>query len=550
MFKHFMKSCSFVVALLLAVPQCTEPDPIPGGDPGTDPTPVIKKYLSLSIQNKDVDNAAGSFEVNITANVAWKAECSATWLSLSKTEAPRGEVITVMHEASSDPAPRTGEIRFSGEGVTTVALKVTQSGKFISIASIEDEADNAGATLRMKVSANCAWSVESGADWIVPTPKTGKSSATVTLTCAANPDASGKRKGEIRLKADGVSDIVCTVTQGRTFTNPIGGVPDPYIVKDGSDYYLVKAATGVNMSKSSKLSVLSGTKEVWRPDIDSKTAWNTSHVWAPEMHKVGGKWYIYYTAGRPSSESNGSYKLQRSGVLRAKTDDPLGQWEDMGMLYTGDNYSEGIVATASNTKYAIDLTVFELRGQLYAVWSGAAGPNDSNQSMYIATMSNPYTISCSRVRLSSAEQPWERQSSQIQEGPAILKRNGKIFIVYSCNGSWTKYYRLGYLVMDESKDPLDPKSWNKSPDQIFYRCDDTSVDAASDGVNGVGHCSFTVSPDGTEDWIVYHAKNRNDNTYTTGRSSYIKKFTWKADGTPDFGEPVGYKQKSIVPSGD
>ena len=444
--------------LLAVMTQCaSESGPDDSGETGR---PEAKKYLSISLNSKEVSNASGTFKLNVTANCEWKAVTDAAWITLSKDSAPRGEVIKVSYQANSEGNLRTGVVRFSGEGVSPVTL---------------------------------------------------------------------------------------TIVQGGTFSNPVGGIPDPYIVKDGNKYYLVKAAKGINISHSKKLSELVRTKEVWRPDINSSTAWNTSHIWAPEMHKIDGRWYIYYTAGRPSSESGGSYKLQRSGVLRAKTNDPEGEWEDMGMLYTGDAYTEGITAVAANTKYAIDLTVFELRGQLYAVWSGAAGANDSNQSIYIATMSNPYTISSSRVHLSSADQDWELHSSRIQEGPAILRRNGKIFIIYSCNGSWTKHYRLGYLVMDENSDPMKKENWTKSPGQVFYRCDNTSD---KDGVNGVGHCSFTVSPDGTEDWIVYHAKNRNDNTYTTGRSTYLKRFTWKADGTPDFGTPCGYGEESVVPSGE
>ena len=194
------------------------------------------------------------------------------------------------------------------------------------------------------------------------------------------------------------------------------------------------------------------------------------------------------------------------------------------------------------------MTVFELNGQLYAVWSGAPSTtDDSNQSLYIARMSDPCTISSNRVCISQPDQPWEQVSSRINEGPAILKRNGKIFVVYSCNGSWTKYYRLGYIVLDETKDPMDPANWTKSPAAVFYRCDDT---ADRDGVNGVGHCSFTKSPDGTEDWIVYHVKNRNDNSYTTGRSTFIQRFGWNADGTPNFGSPVGWGEPVVVPSGE
>ena len=128
-----------------------------------------------------------------------------------------------------------------------------------------------------------------------------------------------------------------------------------------------------------------------------------------------------------------------------------------------------------------------------------------------------------------------------------MQHDGKVFVVYSCNGSWTKDYRLAYLMLNIGDDPLNPSNWKKSPNAVFYRCDDT---VNEDGVNGVGHCSFTKSPDGTEDWIVYHVKNRNHGSYGTGRSTFMQRFTWNADGTPNFGTPVGWGEPIVVPSGE
>ena len=176
------------------------------------------------------------------------------------------------------------------------------------------------------------------------------------------------RSGEVEFRAEGTQPIRLKVIQGdKTFTNPLGGVPDPWIIQHDGWYYLCKAhGDGINISRSKQLSVLNSTQTIWSAPRDENGVkpWNTSHVWAPELHRVDGKWYIYYTAGRPSSETGGHYYKQRSGVLRARTDDPFGEWEDMGMLYTGDSYVEGGPISADNTAYAIDLTVLELNGQL------------------------------------------------------------------------------------------------------------------------------------------------------------------------------------------
>ncbi len=337
-----------------------------------------------------------------------------------------------------------------------------------------------------------------------------------------------------------------TISQiNKRFINPIDEGGDPWIYKHDGKYYYCKTTGGdIKIFVSDKLSKVGRSKQIWTPPTDAN-AWNKGNIWAPELYYIEGHWYIYYAAGTGGKE----YLTQRSGVLRSKTDDAFGEWEDLGMIYTGDEYKENIVPTANNSAYAIDLGTFVMDGQRYAVWSGLPDKNvDANQCIYIAKMSNPYTISSNRVRLSMAEKGWETKSSErINEGPAILRRNGKIFIVYSANGSWTKYYTLGYLMMDEGKDPMVASNWKKSGQEAFYRCDNTPPQTY--GVNGVGHCSFTTSPDDTEDWIVYHAKNFNDSE-NSGRSVYIKKFGWNDDGTPNFGTPVAYNEETRFPSGE
>jgi GH43 family beta-xylosidase len=53
----------------------------------------------------------------------------------------------------------------------------------------------------------------------------------------------------------------------------------------------------------------------------------------------------------------------------------------------------------------------------------------------------------------------------------------------------------------------------------------------------VGHCCFTQSPDGTEDWIVYHSKTRRWDGWHD-RVVRAQPFGWRADGLPDFGRPI------------
>ena len=105
----------------------------------------------------------------------------------------------------------------------------------------------------------------------------------------------------------------------------------------------------------------------------------------------------------------------------------------------------------------------------------------------------------------------------------MLKKDGTVHIVYSASGSWTDDYCLGLLTLT-GPDPLDPAAWTKTAAPLFTK---------AETAYGPGHCSFTTSPDGAEDWIVYHA-NEVSGSGWRGRSVRAQKFGW--DGTtPVFG---------------
>jgi GH43 family beta-xylosidase len=158
-------------------------------------------------------------------------------------------------------------------------------------------------------------------------------------------------------------------------------------------------------------------------------------------------------------------------------------------------------------------------------------------------MTNPWTVEGGNVLLTAPTLEWEKQGGMaINEGPVILKRNGKVFLVYSASTTWSEDYALGMLTMDEASDPMDPSSWEKSMVPVFRK-------SVENGVFATGHNSFTVSPDGTEDWIVYHALSA-PNEATSLRSTRVQKFSWRPDGTPDFGIPIGPTEDISVPSGE
>lgn len=323
--------------------------------------------------------------------------------------------------------------------------KGDDSGKpYLRVSFSEKMVGNSSGSLELYVTSNTSWMAEARSSWLHVDRTSGKNNLSVRISYDQNEDPTGtpKRTGVVRFTAEGVNPVEVIITQSAlTFTNPItlGGniatMPDPYIVKDGDKYYACKAGSGnsIAISMSSRLSVIEATTAVWKLPYDTGNTWNTSDLWAPELFHIDDHWYVYYAAGR----SDGTYGDQRTGVIRSKTNDPLtGGWEDMGMIYTGESDNIPSEITVDNTEYAIDMTTFELKGQRYAVWSGNRKDN-SIQQIRIAKMSNPYTICSGFKILSSPDQSWEKLSSTVNEGPAILinEEKGKLFIVYSCNGS-------------------------------------------------------------------------------------------------------------------
>lgn len=315
------------------------------------------------------------------------------------------------------------------------------------------------------------------------------------------------------------------------FTNPISRGADPWVIKDNSFYYYCSTGgNGIMVSKSASFTEPGKRKKVWSAPA---SGWNSSSIWAPELHHFGNRWYIYYAAGK----SGPPYMYQRSGVLESVSDDPQGAYVDKGILKTGNDPED-----YSKTIWAIDVTVTEINGQLYGIWSGWKKNRDTQktpQHLYIAKMSNPWTISSERVKISSPEEKWETGGPlDLNEGPEVLKHNGDIFIIYSTRESWTPQYRLGQLKLKQGADPMLPDSWvKKGP--VFQ---------GNKEVLGVGHASFTTSPDGTESWIVYHSKISTKPGWA--RNIRTQRFFWDENGDPLFGDPIPTGVILEKPSGE
>jgi GH43 family beta-xylosidase len=310
-----------------------------------------------------------------------------------------------------------------------------------------------------------------------------------------------------------------------TFTDPLlPSGPDPWVVQwKGFYYYSNTTGKDLTLRKTADITDLrhAQTKAVWTPE--SGHPWSKD-LWAPELHRWSNKWYIYFAADAGENASHRIYVVENSN------EDPMdGAWTFKGKV------------SDSSDRWAIDATTFELRGEHYLVWSGWEGASDGQQNLYIAHMSNPWTIDSPRTLISKPTYSWETHGDlpgrhvNVNEGPEALVHAGKIFIVFSASGCWTDFYTLGALEANVGANLLDAKSWTKV-DHPFLRSD------ARAGAFGPGHNGFFKSPDGKQDWIIYHANPKPGEGCGNFRSPRIQRFTWNADGTPNFGPPVAIDQ--------
>jgi GH43 family beta-xylosidase len=307
------------------------------------------------------------------------------------------------------------------------------------------------------------------------------------------------------------------------FVNPL--LPrhaDPWIYRHSDGFYYFSSTVPeydrIELRKSTTIAGLASAPPVtvWKKHLSGDMAAN---IWAPELHYIDGAWYVYFAAGSSSSP----YDV-RPYVLENESPDPLiGTWTERGRI-----------RTAWDT-ISLDATTFACAGVRYLVCAqrqtrDMGGP----LNLYIAPLSNPWTITGPQVMISAADREWELRKRRTNEGPCVLQRNGKIFLAYSANYVDATYC-IGMLTASADSDLLDPGSWTKSAGPVF----DSNPGAR---IWGPGHNSFTTSPDGSVDYLVYHARSSNKVSdpaiLDPNRHTRVQPFSWGADGNPVFGSPL------------
>lgn len=347
---------------------------------------------------------------------------------------------------------------------------------------------------------------------------------------------------------------------------PSGKYPHATFYQDRYYYTSQPEADTIYLSESSRLEDLNQVprQAVWWPDSGQ----HFYHLWSPELHRIQGKWYIYFEADDGNMDNHHLY------VLENGSDNPMqGKWCMKGVLQTNDEWN-----------YGLHPTILQAESGLYLLWSGwpKRRTEIETQCIYIAKLSDPWTVGTERVLLSKPEYEWELQwinpngnrlayPIYVNENPeAFLTPDGRhVCVCYSASGIWTIYHVLGMLTAPSGADLLDPTVWSKSSEPLFTVLP-PSESAAEDNLSGSNADSSIYSRTGTETdfplfcgtsiiCLVTDASTSRLITSSDGlqtpflyegkwfenqkeqRSIFLGTVSWGTDGLPVFGHPVPIK---------
>lgn len=308
------------------------------------------------------------------------------------------------------------------------------------------------------------------------------------------------------------------LSQTFEFDNPIAEQrADPWVHKtaDGTYYFIatVPEYDRIVLRKAGSINGLKTAKEktIWRKHEAGVMG---HHIWAPELHRIDGTWYIYFAAG----EAENIWNI-RMWVLSNTADDPMeGEWKEEGRIETDIE------------SFSLDATTFEHNGKRYLIWAQNVRGGAHGTALVLSEMADPTTLTGPEVVITEPEFNWERQKYNVNEGAAVIKRNGKIFVTYSASAT-NHNYCMGLLWIDEEADLLDADNWHKSPGPVFYTNEELDR-------YGPGHNSFTTAEDDETVIMIYHARDYKEiqghELDDPNRATRARVVRWTNSGFPDF----------------
>lgn len=310
---------------------------------------------------------------------------------------------------------------------------------------------------------------------------------------------------------------------------------DPFIIKGDDGYYYFTSSYPMLGAEDSegydRVILRRATTIEGLQDAEEITIWDEqeseqSHrfIWAPEIHKIGGVWYVFYAG---SGQADNVWDIN-CRVLRCTGSDPYtDKWEEVGKF-------EGLPGDENNpfSEFSLDMTYFENNGKHFVIW--AQKVEVSNLYMAEIDPEKPWVLKNKSIMLSTPTYDWERILIPVNEGASVIKRGDKLFVVYSASATGPEYC-IGMLYAQIDADLMDISSWTKSDEPLL-----TSDDLV--GEYGPGHNSFTVDEQG-DDLFVYHSRSQQCydkqcewsdeySLYDPCRSARVRKVLWTDDGFP------------------
>ena len=271
------------------------------------------------------------------------------------------------------------------------------------------------------------------------------------------------------------------------YLNPIfaGDYPDPSILRDGNDYYIVHSSfdyyPGLLIWHSKDLIH-------WTPVTNALHKYVGS-VWAPDLAKYKNRYYIYFPA------NNTNYVVTADSIN--------GAWSDPVDLKIG-NIDPGHFTDAEGKRYLY----FSSGGYVPLSDDGLSVTGEIKQTYSGWPIPREWTI-----------------EGFFMEGPKLVKRGDYYYLTVAEGG--TAGPATSHMVISaRSKSPFSP--WENSPYNPIIRTKESSEKWWSKGHG-------TLFEDVTGKWwMVFHGYENG--FYNMGRQTLLQPIEWTNDGwykTPD-----------------
>lgn len=249
---------------------------------------------------------------------------------------------------------------------------------------------------------------------------------------------------------------------------------DPIIIFDEGYYYAfgTRQTTVYQCFRSKDLTTWERLADAFVPSGDS---WGKNGLYAPDIQKIGDKWYLYYTANCYWDDE--PYHSQLGVAVADRVYGPYTQFT--GVNANGENISVSEPAFRGMAKHQIlDANVLVDGDELYMYFSYDTKTPKNSTSEYSQMSKDRFAAEIWGVRLKDPvtwdlstltplvtpgyktyDAPkrtvnWEVQSVVegpgygILEGPYAIKKDGKYILTYSANLYTHDCYSVGYAVAD------------------------------------------------------------------------------------------------------